>query len=268
MHPTPNSGPLQTKDSFGDIQLHLEWSAPAPPQGTSQGRGNSGVYLMTKYEVQILDSFENETYADGQAAALYGQNPPMVNASRPPGIWQTYEIIFRRPRFDSDGALQKPAMMTVFHNGVLVQDHFELWGPTNWLEFDPYQPHANALPISLQDHGNPVRFRNIWLRQLPELPNYKSLGEATAKIKLTDEQLKRYVGNYQREAGRAYQVTTQDGVLQLRFWGRSFDLVPQSETTFLFKKTDADVKFELGDDGSAKNITVTITGGVSRATRK
>jgi hypothetical protein len=164
--------------------------------------------------------------------------------------------------------LLKPAVITVFHNGALVQDHFELWGATNWLKFDSYEPHADALPISLQDHGNPVRFRNIWIRELPEPPTYKALGEATAKITLSDAQLDRYVGNYQQENGQVYRITKQGGALQLGFWGRNFDLVPQSATSFLFKKTDADVEFELGEDGRAERITVTITGGVSHAVKK
>jgi hypothetical protein len=268
MHPTPNSGPLQTKESFGDVQLHLEWSAPTQGKGKSQGKGNSGVYLMTKYEVQILDSYENETYADGQAGAIYGQSPPMVNASRPPGEWQTFEIIFRRPRFTDDGSLKQPSIMTVLHNGVLVQDHFHLWGPTNWLKFDAYEQHTDALPISLQDHGDPVGFRNIWLRKLPALPTYTGLGEEIANVTLSDAQLDRYTGDYLVGERTAYEVTKHGGALQLSHWGRKFDLVPKSETKFLFKRTDADVEFELDDDGIARKITVTITGAAGHATKR
>lgn len=160
------TGPLHSKKDFGDCQLHVEWASPAQVQGKGQGRGNSGVYLMGKYEIQVLDSYENITYADGQTAAVYGQYPPLVNASRPPGEWQTYDIIFHRPRFDEGGNLLKPARFTVLHNGVLVQDNVELIGPTEWKKRPPYQAHPDRLPIQLQDHGNPVRYRNIWVRDL------------------------------------------------------------------------------------------------------
>lgn len=162
----PGSGAIATRDSFGDAQLHIEWRAPTPPKGESQERGNSGVFLMGLYEVQVLDSYKNVTYADGQAAAIYGQYPPLVNASRPPGEWQSYDIVFRRPHFDSQGRVVRAARMTVFHNGILVQDDVTLTGPTAHQHRPPYKAHPDALPLSLQDHGNPVRFRNIWIRKL------------------------------------------------------------------------------------------------------
>jgi hypothetical protein len=162
----PGSGPIRTKEGFGDVQLHIEWMVPQSVEGEGQSRGNSGVYLMGTYEVQVLDSHEETTYADGQAAAIYGQYPPLVNAMRPQGEWQTYNIVFRRPHFDEDGNVVKPARMTVFHNGVLVQDHVELTGPTSWKERPPYEEHAARLPLRLQDHSNPVRFRNVWVRGL------------------------------------------------------------------------------------------------------
>jgi len=162
----PGSGNLMTRDSFGDVQLHVEWASADPPKGTGQDRGNSGVYLMNKYELQVLDSYANQTYADGQAGALYGQFPPLVNASRPPGAWQSYDIVFHGPRFDSSGRLLRPATMTVLHNGVLVQDHVTLTGPTGHYARPPYEAHPEKLPILLQDHSHPVRFRNIWLREL------------------------------------------------------------------------------------------------------
>ncbi len=160
------TGSILTKKGFGDCQLHLEWATPAAVAGEGQERGNSGVFLMDIYEVQVLDSYNNRTYADGQAAAIYGQYPPLVNASRKPGEWQTYDIIFHRPRFDMDGKLVEPARMTVFHNGVLVHDNAELTGPTAHKARPPYKAQADKLPLSLQDHGNPVRYRNIWLREL------------------------------------------------------------------------------------------------------
>jgi hypothetical protein len=162
----PKTGDVETKQAFGDCQLHVEWAAPDPPRGQDQDRGNSGVYLMGLYEVQVLDSYNNETYADGQAAAVYGQYPPLVNAARPPGQWQTYDIIFHGPRFDKDGKVLRPARVTVLHNGVLVQDNVELTGPTAHRQRPPYQVHPEQLPLMLQEHGHPVRFRNIWVREL------------------------------------------------------------------------------------------------------
>ena len=161
MESVRGSGGLRTKRSFGDVQLHVEFALPTPPQGVGQGRGNSGVFLMGKYEIQVLDSWKNHTYADGQAGAIYGQSPPLVNAARPPGDWQAFDVVFRRPRFRPDGSLRTPARLTVFHNGVLVQDNHEAWGPTRWLQYFDYDAHPDRLPLSLQDHANPVRFRNI-----------------------------------------------------------------------------------------------------------
>ncbi len=162
------SGEIRTRRGFGDCQLHIEWRAPSPTVGEGQDRGNSGVFLMGRYEVQVLDSYDNLTYPDGQAAALYGQYPPLVNASRPPGQWQSYDIVFRRPRFDSQGKVLQPARVTVFHNGVLVQDNVLLSGPTAHQRRPPYVAHPDRLPIHLQDHGSPVRYRNIWIRELSD----------------------------------------------------------------------------------------------------
>ena len=159
---------IHTARGFGDCQLHVEWAAPNPPEGESQERGNSGVYLMSTYEVQVLDSYQNRTYADGQAAALYGQYPPLANASRPPGEWQTYDIVFHAPRFDASGKVLSPARVTVVHNGVLVQDNVALSGPTAHMRRPPYRAHPDRLPLLLQNHGNPVRYRNIWIRELHE----------------------------------------------------------------------------------------------------
>ena len=168
MEVVKETGSIKTKKKFGDCQLHVEWASPAKVAGEGQGRGNSGVFLMGLYEIQVLDSWENRTYADGMAAAVYGQYPPLVNASRPPGTWQTYDIIFRRPRFSESGELMSTARITLLHNGVLVHDNVELTGPTAWKERPPYEAHPARLPLMLQDHGNPVRFRNIWVRDLEE----------------------------------------------------------------------------------------------------
>jgi len=166
MEVVPKTGGIRTVVGYGDCQLHVEWMAPTPAKGTGQDRGNSGVFLMDTYEIQVLDCFGNKTYADGTTAAIYGQFPPAVNACRPPGEWQTYDIVFHRPRFGSDGSLVSPARMTVFHNGILVHDGAVLTGPTAHKARPPYKAHAVRLPVSLQDHDHPVRFRNIWLREL------------------------------------------------------------------------------------------------------
>lgn len=159
------SGAIETKQHFGDCQLHIEWSTPVPPTGEGQGRGNSGVFFGP-YELQVLDSYGNETYYDGQAAAIYKQTPPMVNAMRPPGEWNVYDVIWKAPRFNADGTVKSPAFMTVLHNGVVVQNHFELLGDTPFLGPPQYRQHPVEQPIRLQDHLNPVRFKNIWVREL------------------------------------------------------------------------------------------------------
>lgn len=159
-------GGIETVEHFGDCQLHIEWSSPVPASGTGQGRGNSGIFLMGRYEIQVLDSYENETYFDGQAGAIYKQTPPMVNAMRGPGEWNVYDIMWTGPRFDESGKLLSPAYITAIHNGVLILNHFALEGDTPYHRPPRYEAHPAVGPISLQDHGNPVRFRNIWVRPL------------------------------------------------------------------------------------------------------
>ena len=167
------TGSLYTRDSFGDVQLHLEWAPPAVIAGNSQGRGNSGVFLMGLYEIQVLDSYNNRTYADGQAAAIYGQWPPLANAARKTGEWQTYDIVFEAPRFDGEKVV-KPAFLTVIWNGVVVHNRKEATGATVYRNVAQYRPHASELPLMLQDHDNPVRFRNIWIRRLAPYDQPKS----------------------------------------------------------------------------------------------
>jgi hypothetical protein len=168
MESVRGAGYIRTKQEFGSCRLHIEFASPAKPEGSGQGRGNSGVFLMGKYEVQVLDSYENKTYPDGQCGALYGRNKPLVNASRGPGVWQTYDIIFTAPRFDERGLLLVPAYVTVLHNGVLVQNHTEVLGTTAWHMPPSYQSHGPREPISLQFHGNPIRYRNIWIRPIKD----------------------------------------------------------------------------------------------------
>lgn len=159
------TGYIHTRQEFGDCQLHIEWATPAEVKGDGQGRGNSGVFLQSRYEIQVLDSYINKTYFDGQAGAVYKQYPPLVNVCRKPGEWQTYDIIYHAPRFDADGKLTKPGDVTVLQNGVLVQDHVELKGDT--MQATPtYKTHPLKQPLALQDHGNPVHYRNIWIREL------------------------------------------------------------------------------------------------------
>ena len=166
MECVPGSGYIRTKDKIGDCQLHVEWAAPTKVEGNSQGRGNSGVFLMGLVEVQVLDNYNNPTYPDGTAGAVYGVNPPFVNALRPPGEFQTYDIVFRRPIY-KDGQQVDPGSVTVFENGVLVQDHTRLEGGTGHMARSKPGPFPDAGPLKLQDHGNPVRYRNIWYRPLP-----------------------------------------------------------------------------------------------------
>jgi hypothetical protein len=175
------TGKIQTKEAFGDCQLHIEWSAPEKIEKSGQGRGNSGIFFVGLYEIQILDSYENETYHDGQAGAIYKQTPPAVNAMRKPGEWNTYDIFWTAPRFNDDGSLESPAFITAVHNGVLILNHFQLKGDSPYTRPPEYNAHAPAGPIVLQDHGNPVRFRNIWVR-----PFKPAQGQQTRKPFIRD----------------------------------------------------------------------------------
>jgi len=160
------AGDLKTKKSFGDCQLHIEWRTPETIKGDGQGRGNSGIFLMGRYELQVLDSYNNSTYSNGQAGSIYKQHMPMVNVCRKPGEWQTYDIIFVAPQFYADSSLKSPARMTVFQNGILIQNNVELWGSMQFIGVPKYIMHAAKEPLLLQDHHNPVSFRNIWIREL------------------------------------------------------------------------------------------------------
>jgi hypothetical protein len=159
------TGDIRTKQEFGDFQLHIEWRTPAEVVGEGQGRGNSGIFLQSRYEVQVLDSYNNTTYPNGQAASLYKQTIPLVNACRPPGEWQTYDIIYTAPRFNDDGYRIRPGYVTVIHNGIVVQNNTEIKGTTEYIGLPKNIAHGKA-PLRLQDHGDPVSFRNIWIREL------------------------------------------------------------------------------------------------------
>jgi hypothetical protein len=163
---SPQKGELSTKQEFADCQLHIEFATPDEVKGEGQGRGNSGVFLCGEFEVQVLDSYVNKTYYDGQCAGIYKQRPPLVNVCRKPGEWQSYDIIFHAPQFHDDGSVKRPATITVLQNNVLVQDHLELLGDTPYVRAPQYNPRMAKGPIRLQNHGNPVKFRNIWIREL------------------------------------------------------------------------------------------------------
>jgi hypothetical protein len=251
------SGYIRTIQNFGDCQLHVEWAAPANPQGDGQGRGNSGVFFgRTRYEIQVLDSYQNPTYADGSAGAVYGQYAPLVNVARPPGEWQSYDIIYTAPRFDSAGNLLSPARVTAFHNGVLIQHEVELTGPTTWLERPPYSAHPEKQPISLQDHGNPVRFRNIWVRELGE--------PGRPEFTLANTLLDSYTGDYDRGGNDIIQVRrAADGMLSMRFSGATFLMFAQSPTQFFAKTTD--VRAEFRTENNKPVLFVSVGEGAMRA---
>ncbi len=249
------SGYIRTIQNFGDCQLHVEWMAPLPVEGNGQGRGNSGVFLgLDRYEVQVLDSYNNQTYADGSAGSVYGQYPPLVNASRPPGQWQTHDIIYTAPRFDADGKLLSPARMTVHHNGVLIQHNVELTGPTGWLERAPYRPHPEKQPISLQDHGNPVRFRNIWVRELT--PGRKELT-------LANQVLDRYTGRYENNI----EILREGSQLIARFYNVRFVLFAETPNRFFAKTTDVQVEFPATTAEKAERLTWSVGEGANEAKR-
>lgn len=253
------AGIIRTYRNFGDCQIHVEWSAPTPAKGSSQGRGNSGVFLMGQYEVQVLDCYENKTYADGQTAALYGQFPPMVNACRPPGTWQIYDIVFIAPRFCKNGELAEPARITVFHNGVLMHHDREFKGPTGWFIDPQYHFHPGKLPLSLQDHGNPVRYRNIWIRDL-SLPNDDYGIEVTPAASLLDS----YAGNYEQRVTikreRGYLIAVMQG-------GRDFILTASSDKDFFNKDYDIYITFKADNSGKVESLDLTRAGGTATCKR-
>ena len=267
METVPGAGPIETKGKFGDIQLHVEWAAPDPPNGVGQDRGNSGIFLMGQFEIQVLDSYQADTYADGQAGAIYGQFPPLANASRPPGQWQAYDIAFRRPRFDDAGKLLEPARVTLFHNGILVQNNEEPFGPTSWLKWLPYTDIGDRAPISLQDHDHPVRYRNLWLRELPERPAPTAADlDRPKSITLPDDVLERYAGRYRRESkhGTTEATIAREGghlLVTFPFKPQPLALEPISETVFDMPFTDGRFTFRKDDRGRVTGVHFRIGDG-------
>ena len=268
MESVPKSGFLHSKEEFGDCQIHVEFASPKNVKGSGQGRGNSGIYLMGGFEVQVLDSFENPTYPDGSAGSVYGQYPPQVNASRGPGQWQTYDIIFRRPRFDSDGKLTEKAKITVLHNGVLIQDGVLSLGPTSWILHKKYEGFKDKTegPIGLQDHGNPVRYRNIWVRRLNEEKQLPAADYYPQAVELDTEAARKYVGKYGRS-----RIELRGEQLFLNFNGHAqLEMVPYSATQYGFKKSAGAMSFKLDEDGlpTAIEVQLDATGPKTRVMKR
>ena len=218
MEIAPRTGNIHTKQAFGDCQLHIEWKEPSPDTGTDQNRGNSGVMLMSSYEIQVLDMDGNKTYADGGAGAIYGQYPPLVTATRKSGEWQVYDIIFRRPRFDSDGHLTSPARVTVLLNDVIVQDNTIPTGPTAFHDRPPYVPGPDKYPLTLQDHGSPVQFRNIWIRPLRD-PEPALHYSSDVPMSIAPEDMAAYAGTYEMDGGAQIIVEVSGSGLMIRRQG-------------------------------------------------
>lgn len=249
----PGTGDIRTLKSFGDCQLHLEWRVTEQLLGDGHDSGNSGVILMSKYEIQVFDSYRTKLYADGAAGAIYGEFPPDVDACIAPGKWQTYDIIFHPPHFDSNGSLIKPALITILFNGVLVQDNTEILGPTRWMSESPYEAHPDKLPLTLQDHNNPVRFRNIWIRPLPQGP--QDLGPEIPKgITLSDVVLEHYAGSYGK--GMSVTIEHRDGKLMARIASLPFfELVSISENELIGKRVDSRFVIDRDETGNIKGLT-------------
>ena len=248
------AGFVYTKERFADIQLHLEWSSPSQTKGKGQGRGNSGVFLPGGVEIQVLDSFENETYADGGAASIYGQYPPLVNASRGPGQWQSYDIIYHMPQYDEDKKLVKAAVVTVMHNGVVVQHAADILGPTSWVHHKEYNPDTSEGTIGLQDHGNPVRFRNIWVRKLDTA---KTKGEYPEERPFTEEEIKKFVGKY----GRKAKVKLKDEKLWLSTLQQDMEMVAYSDGTYATKESAGSITFAEDENGKVTGISFKFDAG-------
>lgn len=248
------SGYARTLQCFGDCQLHVEWAAPSPAQGEGQGRGNSGVFLgLDRYEIQVLDSYQTKTYADGGAASVYGQYPPLVNATLPPGQWQNYDIIYTAPRFDVAGKLSSPARLTVIHNGVLVQNNVELTGPTSWLDRAAYRAHPEKQPISFQDHGNPVRFRNVWVRELK--PGQK-------EFLFPRSMLEKFVGKYGQVT-----LSLEHDQLVAGLGGMTLPLYAEGPNKFFAKSVDLQIDFPTGGEAKPDSLIWSVGEGANKAPR-
>lgn len=272
---TAGADDIFSKEKFGDCQLHVEWASPAETGGKEgQSRGNSGIFFMEKYEIQVLDSYQNRTYADGHAGSIYAQYPPQVNATRPPGEWQTYDIVFHRPIFKKDGSLKRPARITAFLNGVLVQDNVQLTGPTGWLQQKPYEAHAPKMSLKLQDHDHPVRYRNLWVRPLTARNHLKKIPMKTRenKVELTAAQLDRFVGSYDHDAEKEipFIIVRRDGntlyatIRDKQEW----PLFAQTENEFVFDNFDGTLTFESDAQGNVTGVNFRVGVGGKVETKR
>ncbi len=263
MECVPGSGYIRSLQCFGDCQLHVEWSEPENISGSSQGRGNSGVFLGgDRYEIQVLDSYKNKTYADGHAGAIYAQYPPEVLPIRKPGEWNVYDIVYIAPRFNDDGSVKSPARLTVFFNDVLVQWDRELTGPTGWLSRAPYSKHDYKQPISFQDHGNPVKFRNVWVREL---------GCKDKVFKYSNSYLDKLAGIYE-SGGMRWEIYRDGEQLYLNWVGNrnnSWKMTAESTTHFVTDRTDFAFDFaDFNDEGIPQSVYWTMEGNKTRMERE
>lgn len=257
MECVPGSGYIRTLQCFGDCQLHIEWSAPTKVQGEGQGRGNSGLFFgNARYEIQVLDSYDNITYPDGHAGSIYAQYPPEVMPIRKPGEWNTYDVVYTAPRFETDGSVKSPAYITLFFNGILVQWQRELTGPTGWLSRSPYTAHDIKQPIAFQDHGNPVKFRNVWVRELGcKVPEFKYSNEYIDKLS------GKFNGawGFERQGDKFFAVKPGFPAWQMR---------AINKTTFKTDRTDFTFEFaDFNNEGIPQTVYWTLEGHKSKLTR-
>ena len=253
------SGNIYTKKEYGDCQLHLEWAIPKDTKGEGQARGNSGVFLMGLFEIQILETLENATYADGMAGSIYGQHPPLVNAARGLGEWQSYDIVFHRPRFNADGSLKSRARVTALLNGVLTQDNAEIFGPTSWIKHSKYSKDKQKASLSLQEHGNVVHFRNIWIRDLSDGLPQPEKSYPTPQVELNDEELDRLVGDYGK-----FKVKKSNGKIYCVFYHAEMELLPLSKSEFVMKKCAGNLTFDFDDKGQVKEANLQLDAAGNR----
>lgn len=268
MESVDKAGPVLTKEEFGDCQLHVEFASPAEVKGNGQRRGNSGVFLMNTFELQILDSYENPTHADAGAAAIYGQYPPLVNASRGPGKWQSLDIVFRAPRFGKNDKLKKRARMTVLHNGVLVHDDSQILGPTGWIRHRSYTKGKTKGPIRLQDHGSPVRYRNIWIRRLETQRPKPETAYPTAALDLSPEQKKRLIGSYQSPDRKEFHVFEKGEDIFCKLYRVKMKMVPLSESEFAFEKCAGKITFQIDKSGQVNSAKLLLAAAGERTGKK
>ena len=262
------AGPLMTKEEFGDCQLHLEWATPARVEGDGPQRGDSGVFLMNAFELQVLDSYDNPTNADSSAASIFGQYPPLANACRGPEQWQSYDIIFQAPRFDKDGQLQERARMTALHNGVLVQNNSEIFGPTSWLKHRRYAQGKTIGPLRLQDRGSPVRYRNIWIRRLAAQRPQPDPPYPKAALELPPEKQNRLLGTYRTGKQKEFRVFEKEGSLYCKLYGVRMKMVALSESKFTFEKCAGGISFQLSKDGEVESASLQLDAAGVRTGKK